>query len=59
MTQNASKVPDCKVCLVPHDDDIHEATLAVKRWFAWQVTKHFNDYEPEPEAQAEMAGTAA
>jgi len=57
MSHDSSKVPDCKICLVPHDEDIHSATLAVKRWFAWQVTKHFEDSVPEE--QVVVAGTAA
>ena len=57
MSHDSSKVPDCKICLVPHDEDIHSATLAVKRWFAGQVTKHFEDSSPEQ--AVEVAGTAA
>lgn len=57
MSQDSSKVLDCKVCMVPHDEDIHNATLAVKHWFAWHVTKNFEDVEPEPEA--EVADSAA
>ena len=43
MSQHSSKVPDCKVCLVPHDEEIHLATLSVRRWFCDQVTKNFAD----------------
>jgi hypothetical protein len=57
MSQNPSKTPDCKVCLVPHDPEIHEATLNLKRWFAHQVTKHFEDAEPVDDTP--FAGTAA
>ena len=57
MNQDSTKVPDCKICMVPHDEDIHSATLAVRRWFGGQVTKHFQDCEPDPEV--EVAGTAA
>ena len=45
MSQDSSKAPDCKVCLVAHDEEIHTATLNVKRWFGGQVTKHFEDDE--------------
>ena len=31
---------DCKVCLAPHDEEIHAATDRVLRWFRAQVTKH-------------------
>jgi hypothetical protein len=37
---------DCTVCLVPHDDEIHAATLNVRSWFHEQVTQGFYD-EPE------------
>ncbi len=33
----------CPVCLVPHDREIHEATLSVKRWFRWKVTRNLYD----------------
>ncbi|PWU04285.1 MAG: hypothetical protein C5B51_17105 [Terriglobia bacterium] len=32
---------DCRVCLGPHDDEIHAATLAVRKWFREEVTKGF------------------
>ncbi len=28
----------CPVCFGEHDDDIHSATLSVRRWFRDQVT---------------------
>ena len=37
---------DCTVCLVPHDEEIHAATLNVRSWFHEQVTQGFYD-EPE------------
>ena len=37
---------DCTVCLVPHDDEIHAATLNVRSWFHDQVTQGFYD-DPE------------
>jgi len=33
--------PECRICLGPHDDEIHEATLSVRRWFREEVTKGF------------------
>ena len=41
---------DCTVCLVPHDEEIHAATLNVRNWFHEQVTQGF--YEDEPEGEA-------
>ncbi len=34
---------ECKVCYATHDEEIHEATLRVRRWFCTQVTHHFED----------------
>ena len=45
MIQDAKKVPDCKICMVPHDDEIHAATLNIREWFFNEVTKHFEDEE--------------
>ena len=56
MRKEAGKVPDCRVCLVPHDEDIHSATLAVRQWFAAEVTKHF---EADPEETEELTIPAA
>jgi hypothetical protein len=44
----------CKICLVQHDDEIHEATLSVRGWFRDQVTQGF--YE-EPEVLVEQPET--
>ena len=33
---------DCRICLGPHDEEIHEATLSVRRWFRDEVTKGFD-----------------
>jgi hypothetical protein len=45
MIKEAKREPDCKVCLVPHDEEIHAATLEVKAWFLDQVTKNFVNEE--------------
>ncbi len=49
----------CKVCLVPHDDEIHAATLSVRNWFHEQVTQGFyEDFEEQsipPEAECQVA----
>jgi hypothetical protein len=37
---------DCTVCLVPHDEEIHAATLSVRSWFHQQVTQGFYDDTP-------------
>ena len=51
-----SELRPCKVCLVPHDDEIHAATLSVREWFHDQVTQGLFDYvEEEYEAAAELA----
>ena len=33
-------IQDCKVCLAPHDEEIHAATGRVRGWFRAQVTQH-------------------
>jgi hypothetical protein len=48
---------DCPVCYLAHDDEIHEATLRIHRWFCAQVTHNFVDdsyfaTEPQPEQVA-------
>ena len=30
-------IDDCPICLVPHDDEIHTATLAIRAWHRQQV----------------------
>jgi len=34
-------VRECSVCLGPHDEETHDATLSVRRWFRDEVTKSF------------------
>ena len=34
---------DCKVCLAPHDEEIHAATDRVLGWFRAQVTRNLDD----------------
>ncbi len=36
-----SAAMDCPVCLGPHDEETHSATLSVRRWFRDEVTKSF------------------
>ena len=53
-----ARVHDCKVCYVPHCDEIHEATLRVRRWLRYEVTRKLNEgLEPvaDPEAEALVA----
>ena len=42
----------CKVCLLPHDEEIHEATLAVRSWHRDQVTRHLEVTDEIDEAVA-------
>ena len=32
---------DCPVCLLPHDPEIHEATVSIHKWLRDQVTLAF------------------
>ena len=34
---------ECAVCCAVHDEEIHEATLSIHRWFQHQVTHIFED----------------
>jgi hypothetical protein len=36
-----ARTAECRTCLGPHDDEIHAATLSVRRWFRNEVTKGF------------------
>jgi hypothetical protein len=42
-----NRAADCDVCGVAHDEEIHEATLSVHRWFQAQVTRYLYEYEEE------------
>jgi hypothetical protein len=60
MFSNAKKNPnsECAVCYSTHEDDIHEATLRVHRWFRGQVTHDFEDVPfVVPELQPERFAT--
>jgi hypothetical protein len=46
---------DCRVCLVEHDEEIHEATLRVRSWFKEEVTLGLFDYVEEQEKNFEAA----
>ena len=35
------RTAECRICLGPHDDEIHDATLSVRRWFRDEVTRGF------------------
>jgi hypothetical protein len=39
--ESFSIVLECSVCLGPHDEETHAATLSVRRWFRDEVTKSF------------------
>ena len=44
---------DCDVCMVPHDEEIHTATLSLHEWFRYEVTKYFYDEEVPLEEEVE------
>jgi len=31
--------PDCPVCLGPHHEEIHDASLSVRRWFRQEIAR--------------------
>lgn len=39
---NRARTGECPVCLGQHEDEIHSATLRVRRWFRGEVTKGFD-----------------
>ena len=41
-------IHDCKVCLAPHDEEIHAATDRVLGWFRAQVTRSLHDAADDP-----------
>jgi hypothetical protein len=45
MSDDLKKKPEseCTVCYAAHDEEIHEATLSIHRWFHRQVTHDFQD----------------
>jgi hypothetical protein len=45
---------ECTVCYAAHDEEIHQATLSIHRWFQHQVTHEFEDdglYLPQSDAR--------
>ncbi|MGA2116044.1 MAG: hypothetical protein ABSH56_14990 [Bryobacteraceae bacterium] len=34
---------ECRVCMGEHDEETHNATLAVHAWYRSEVTKYFDD----------------
>ena len=55
MTENAriNRAADCDVCGAGHDEEIHEATVTIHRWFREQVTQYL--YDPEDEEAVQVA----
>jgi hypothetical protein len=51
-----SDLPDCDVCCIPHDDEIHAATLRVRHWLKGELTRKLSNgsdpvYEPVQEVE--------
>jgi hypothetical protein len=38
-----ARVCDCKVCYVQHSDDIHDATLRIRRWLRYEVNRKLSE----------------
>lgn len=34
---------ECTICYAAHDEEIHQATVSIHRWFHHQVTHDFED----------------
>ncbi len=46
---------DCDVCMVPHDEEIHTATLSLHEWFRYEVTKYFYEEEVPLDEEVEVS----
>jgi hypothetical protein len=46
---------ECAVCLIEHDEELHEATLRVKTWFRYEVTLGFFEEQMEVQEEIEAA----
>ncbi|MDR3699125.1 MAG: hypothetical protein P4L56_05785 [Candidatus Sulfopaludibacter sp.] len=55
MKQESTSGAYCKVCLLAHDEELHRATLAVREWHRWQVTKGFEAARNEDVPVEELA----
>jgi hypothetical protein len=46
------RIADCKVCYAPHNDEIHEATLRIRRWLNGEISRKLsNGFETGQELQ--------
>lgn len=54
MKQENSGARYCKVCMLPHDEEIHQATLAIREWHRWQVVKGLEEPEEESAVREEF-----
>jgi hypothetical protein len=43
-----SDIPECKVCYAAHDDEIHAATLRVRRWLNCELTRKLSNGCEQP-----------
>lgn len=44
------RVKDCKVCQLPHDEELHAAILRLREWHRQQVIKNFPSEQPVHES---------
>lgn len=51
VTKSGLSTAACRVCMVPHDDEIHQATLSLRKWFHQEVTKYFFEDIPVEEEE--------
>ena len=49
------QLKNCKVCLVEHDPEMHEATLRLHEWLRERVERSITTLEPVEEAPANAA----
>lgn len=51
-----ARIIDCKVCSLPHNDEIHEATLRVHRWLRYELMRKLSE-GLEPDTEDEVLST--
>ncbi|SPE32238.1 hypothetical protein SBA3_1850015 [Candidatus Sulfopaludibacter sp. SbA3] len=55
MNNEPKSAPYCKVCLLPHDPEMHEATLNIRKWHRWQVVKSLEGFENDAAGKEEFS----
>jgi hypothetical protein len=57
--ETALEAPECRVCLGAHEEDVHDATLALHVWLRGEIARRVDPIPYIPEAVAVPMPTAA